>query len=518
MLTKRSYIFGAAIGLALVLAGCSKTNQIDVDGTSGGSGTGTEGTACEETSDCAELACVYGYCRAECTSAADCPPSSICLFDKVQAQGGCRLAGEAETQCTPGAGCENAALRCGLDGTCRNACSDVDSCPLQGQFCVAGACVHGDESGSKWAECNDPGARSCDGTTLRICHGETPGLVELGQCATEGLCEASVASEADTCLEPACTSGQFKCDGADLQSCLDDLTGFQTVKACESEALCLQGKDGGECALPVCAAGEAQCDGTDLAECNAQLNGFVRTDCGSQQCNPIAKTCFDLAVDVNEVTRDQYALFLSAGVDPTTQSQGCKWNSDFAPDSACIADPSVCVSSCGSHPQVCVDWCDAAAYCSWKGQRLCGRVAGGMVPIDQFDSAGQSQWMNACSSGGQNSYPYGEYDNAASAGQKCNGKDKGIGSTLPVNAVELDACQSTVASYAGVRNLSGNVEEWEDACTATVDAATASKDDLCRTRGGSFETDSIVLLRCDGNAPQRARDFADPTLGFRCCD
>jgi sulfatase modifying factor 1 len=172
--------------------------------------------------------------------------------------------------------------------------------------------------------------------------------------------------------------------------------------------------------------------------------------------------------------------------------------------------------SCGHHPQVCVDWCDAFAYCKGVGKRLCGKIGGGEYgykkgvvaggPLDDDSaSATLSQWFNACSSGGKNAFPYG----ATFDGRQCNAIDKGVDTTVPVGS--LPGCQSSVSGYAGVYDLSGNLQEWEDSCNGTT-----GDQDKCRVRGGAFLGRVDTFLRCNYGLHTN-RGSGNGGTGFRCC-
>jgi len=129
---------------------------------------------------------------------------------------------------------------------------------------------------------------------------------------------------------------------------------------------------------------------------------------------------------------------------------------------------------------------------------------GGATAFDRFADASESQWYNACSAGGQRSYPYG---NERVPGL-CNTFELHTGATTPVGI--LPECQSRSTVYEGVMDLSGNVWEWEDACSAQSGA-----DDFCRVRGGSFNSDEDTLP-CKGDHTY-FRAFASFFVGFRCC-
>ena len=210
-------------------------------------------------------------------------------------------------------------------------------------------------------------------------------------------------------------------------------------------------------------------------------------------------------IDSTEVTRAQYQTWLDTN--PPTQGQisACKWNTTFAPGDDWPPTGNL------NNPVVFVNWCDAYAFCLGVGKRLCGKIGGGMNGYQDYADAMLSQWYAACTSNGEYDYPYG---NAYSA-LACNGSDywASKSSARATTAVgSFPACQSSVAGYAGVYDLSGNVYEWEDSCDSTTIGETAG----CRLRGGSFDEGSDGFLSCRGGVGG-ARFGSDRDIGFRCC-
>lgn len=222
-------------------------------------------------------------------------------------------------------------------------------------------------------------------------------------------------------------------------------------------------------------------------------------------------------VDATEVTRCQYAAWLDTDPSVTGQDPWCAWDQSFAPGPECMAEQEACASDCDHHAQVCVNYCAAFAYCKSVGKHLCGAIGGGQAPFDAFADATQDEWYNACSSGGEYRYPYGnEYEGAS-----CNGYDNpqsGCQASSDCGTRvggDVATCASPLEEYQGVYDLSGGVFEWQDSCSSHVDGK-----DRCRFRGGSFVStygdDGGNALRCNYDIAG-ARDDQYGNLGFRCC-
>lgn len=271
------------------------------------------------------------------------------------------------------------------------------------------------------------------------------------------------------------------------------------------------GATGGSAGAP---AGGRPCT-LDCSSCGPLEECFEGRFCVARSVEVQTPSGAHYFIDATEVTRCQYAAWVATSPSTDGQDPWCVDETDFAADEDCMAEETACPANCAHHPQVCVTFCDAYAYCLAVGKRLCGAVGGGEAPFDSFDDAEVDQWYNACSSGGENRYPYGDdYEPAT-----CNGYDH------PESGCQTGSCQTRpggdvatctpAAPYAGVYDLSGNVFEWQDSCSSHVDGY-----DRCRFGGGSYISsygdDGGNALRCSYDIAG-VRNDRYSNLGFRCC-
>jgi formylglycine-generating enzyme len=214
-------------------------------------------------------------------------------------------------------------------------------------------------------------------------------------------------------------------------------------------------------------------------------------------------------IDSTEVTMRQYQDWLDTNPSTAGQETFCAGNA-FELDANCVrTDPAYPIVGHNEYPVVCVDWCDARAYCSAVHKRLCGRIGGGSETWEECTTRGVSQWHGACTSGGTNShYVYGNGFNPDAcngaynpdAGTYAAGKSATQVGTMP-------GCQSSVPGYQRIFDLSGNVWEWEDACSV-VDSELR-----CAIRGGSFRDGTLDCYHVGQTPPGQTWG----NIGFRCC-
>lgn len=202
-------------------------------------------------------------------------------------------------------------------------------------------------------------------------------------------------------------------------------------------------------------------------------DGAIAGDAGMSGCPEGMLELSGLCVGSTEITNAAYARFLAANVSTQGQIARCRANASWTPS---MWPPS---SGREAHPVVGIDWCDAAAYCAWTGARLC-------TP---------AEWMTAC----MDAYPYGSSYEAA----RCNGEQGS--DTAPTGS--FAGC-----ARAGIFDLSGNVEEWIDAC---ADGPGQGQNDLCVARGGAFGSGAAALA-CAAETSSKRSD-GDVRRGARCC-
>ncbi len=203
-------------------------------------------------------------------------------------------------------------------------------------------------------------------------------------------------------------------------------------------------------------------------------------------------------VSATEVTNAEYDAFLVALLqgDAGTMTGGCDFKKGHTRLAGCAATMQP------NAPVNCVDWCDAYRYCGFNGMRLCGKIGGGPTNLAEIANPLHSQWTMACGGAGPTTYPYGGPDASAGA---CNIMELEAGAPAPVRS--FPRCEG---SPKGLFDMSGNVDEWEDACDDKGKA-----DDDCRVRGGSFLSTAAAAKCTSAVAHQRKQAFHN--VGFRCC-
>ncbi len=225
-------------------------------------------------------------------------------------------------------------------------------------------------------------------------------------------------------------------------------------------------------------------------------------------------------VDATEVTNEVYAAWLreTPAPSPHVSDPRCAWNTSLQPGvvDGCPgpADPSCAPggfdSLAAAHPREpvsCVDFCDAMAFCLAHHAHLCGGKGGATIEIQSEPGAfvsANSQWYFACSGGQGRKYPYGNTLDPAA----CNDGFDGIGGVVDVKTA---TCQG---GFPGIYDMSGNVDEWVDACYPGDELGTS-----CVRAGGAYYSDGTpdhVLPDCD-EVSTFARRCQNNSTGFRCC-
>jgi sulfatase modifying factor 1 len=215
-------------------------------------------------------------------------------------------------------------------------------------------------------------------------------------------------------------------------------------------------------------------------------------------------------IDSTEVTQSQYAHFLdAAGGTIGAQPSYCRWNTTYAPYFQDDAGPGFDPSTRGDYPVEGVNWCDAVAFCAWADGRLCSV---------RYYPALSGEWINACTSGGQYSYTYGDTNIPGACEDESRRLDSGtsIGATIPAGS--LTTCQSPSPQYSGVFDLVGNVSEWVSACSSNEPDGSLPNDPTtpCQVLGYFIgaqcveDPATLMNLRFPMNS-------AGHDLGFRCC-
>jgi len=234
-------------------------------------------------------------------------------------------------------------------------------------------------------------------------------------------------------------------------------------------------------------------------------------------------------IDSTEVTMAHYAAFLAEKKDDLSgQREICKDNTSFEPP----GDSDTALNRCPDgylqpentpkRAMGCVDFCDADAYCKWAGKRLCGRIGGGTLTVDESVDPKASEWVNACTQGGKTKLPYGDTFEDGRCLDRTLVPD-GVANQAAAQAALADPvkaapnCHGTEPPFDKIYSMSVGLQEWDDSVVGdTPNNATAG------LRGGNYSWSSKepVPLDCaepDGAQARTLFRFVSTSLGFRCC-
>jgi formylglycine-generating enzyme len=253
-----------------------------------------------------------------------------------------------------------------------------------------------------------------------------------------------------------------------------------------------------------CTQGDARCGATGREVCNggvwqAEACALSAPRCeGDGQCvvrGPALVAVGNFFIDATEVTVAQYGEFLAAkNGDTSGQIAACSWNASYWEGPAAMEQAQAPIAS--------VDWCDAAAFCSWAGKRLCGRIGGGSITAAEKEDENLNQWVLAC--GGPNGFP------EPNDMMECNLSD-GFRNIAPV--ATYPGCEGY---YPDVFDMLGNVWEWVDDCETSI-----GPDDVCAPMGGSTIDGTDAYCTYYGNVLTGTEPWRRSTKilynGFRCC-
>lgn len=273
--------------------------------------------------------------------------------------------------------------------------------------------------------------------------------------------------------------------------------------------------------------GELEGDGseTSVASARVQDGGACVHDsqCGEGRCREEVGRCelcpddmrlvhiesgAAICIEATEVSRAGYSAFLQAlDVEPAPvlDSALCGGKSSFRPGDGPDCSADYRANDEPSLPITCVDLCDAMAYCSWRGRRLCGGPDGAMLRVRQVDTSAD-EWLAACTGGGTRAFAYGEAFEPV-----CNIRSESL---VPVDA------RPECSTETGVTQLNGNAAEWVLSCRSPNGMQE------CLLRGGEFRTQDISVASCwvpPAGVAIAVPPMALPPLsrsvgvGIRCC-
>lgn len=516
---------GVAAGVSAGIASCTAENPTYplLSSSSGGQG----GTSTTAGPTCGDGIKNQNESDVDCGGpCAKCPDGLACRTNSDCESGTCP---EDVLVCTT-LGCADKILNgdetdvdCG--GTCPK-CKDDKACLVDGD-CASGFC--NDELAMPACQkpnCTDA-ARNGNETDVD-CGGACPQCQDGDGCAVDGDCVSGFCNTgltAPACATPSCNDKFPNGDETDVDCGGPCTTKCAAGQKCSVHADCASAVcTGGVCIASSCADGikngtesDVDCGGTGgCNRCKLTEHCTIAADCQSQTCTGGVCVCPSgmitspkigggvFCIDQKEVNYKQYLAFYTANPALASQPAECQWNTNYTPMGDWPALPGH-----DDEPVRYVNWCQAEAFCRYNNKHLCGSLAGGPSAMDKLADANVSAWYSACSAQGTSAYPYGNTFQDTFCVSALKPVDGGIAS--PAVAGSSPSCQGGTPTLL---DMSGNVAEWEDSCSASTGTT-----DSCLVRGGSFQSSTVQSLRCDsgGTGDGKARNYTGPDVGIRCC-
>ncbi len=169
---------------------------------------------------------------------------------------------------------------------------------LVGAALSAWACGSSKQTTPSAALTCEPGARRCDGLTVKVC--DDDGAKET----IEATCAGSCAGEGE-CAETICAPNTRFCKDSAVYKCNSSGSSSLLTETCTSRERCVEGNGDADCADLKCTAGAAVCDGSVATKCAADGSGprpggtdckakgeaCVDGACQAQSCKPGSKLC-----------------------------------------------------------------------------------------------------------------------------------------------------------------------------------------------------------------------------------